>query len=152
MDELADYLIGKDPLRIEDLWTVLYRGGFYRGGAIHMSALAGIDQALWDIKGKALGVPVHQLLGGPLRDRIRVYSWIGGDRPADTAAAAREAVGRGFTAVKMNATEELQFVDSHAKRRRRPGPGGGGARGGGPGGRHRRSTSTAGCTGPWPRC
>jgi galactonate dehydratase len=113
--ELADYLVGKDPLRIEDHWTVLYRGGFYRGGGVHMSALAGIDQALWDIKGKACGLPVHQLLGGPLRDRIRVYSWIGGDRPADTAAAARDAVGRGFTAVKMNATEELQFVDSHAR-------------------------------------
>jgi galactonate dehydratase len=115
VEELADYLVGKDPLRIEDHWTVLYRGGFYRGGGIHMSALAGIDQALWDIKGKAAGLPVHQLLGGPLRDRIRVYSWIGGDRPADTAAAARAAVGRGFTAVKMNGTEELQFLDSHAK-------------------------------------
>jgi len=115
VEELADYLVGKDPLRIEDHWTVLYRGGFYRGGGIHMSALAGIDQALWDIKGKAAGLPVHQLLGGPLRDRIRVYSWIGGDRPADTAAAARAAVARGFTAVKMNATEELQFLDSHAK-------------------------------------
>jgi galactonate dehydratase len=80
-----------------------------------MSALAGIDQALWDIKGKALGVPIHQLLGGHCRDRIRVYSWIGGDRPSDTAAAARDCVARGFTAVKMNATEELQFVDSHQK-------------------------------------
>ena len=115
VEELSDYLIGKDPLRIEDHWTVLYRGGFYRGGGVHMSALAGIDQALWDIKGKAAGLPVHQLLGGPVRDRIRVYSWIGGDRPADTAAAARVAVGRGFSAVKMNATEELQFLDSHAK-------------------------------------
>jgi galactonate dehydratase len=115
VSELADYLVGKDPLRIEDHWTVLYRSGFYRGGGIHMSALAGIDQALWDIKGKAAGLPVHQLLGGPLRDRIRVYSWIGGDRPADTARAAKGAVERGFTAVKMNATEELQFVDSHAR-------------------------------------
>ena len=113
--ELADYLIGKDPFLIEDHWTVLYRGGFYRGGGLHMSALAGIDQALWDIKGKAFGVPVHQLLGGKLRDRIRVYSWIGGDRPADTAQAARDVAARGFTAVKMNGTEELQFVDSHAK-------------------------------------
>ncbi len=60
-----------------------------------MSALAGIDQALWDIKGKALGVPVHELLGGKLRDRIRVYSWIGGDRPADTAAqGAKDVVAR----------------------------------------------------------
>lgn len=115
VDELSDYLIGKDPRHIEDHWNVLYRGGFYRGGPILMSALAGIDQALWDIHGKALGVPVHTLLGGPVRDRIRVYSWIGGDRPADTARAASEAVARGFTAVKMNATEEVQFVDSHDK-------------------------------------
>lgn len=115
VDELADYLIGKDPRQIEDHWTVMYRAGFYRGGGIHMSALAGIDQALWDIKGKALGVSVSDLLGGQVRDRIRVYSWIGGDRPSDTAAAATAAVARGFTAVKMNGTEELQFIDSHDK-------------------------------------
>ncbi|WP_019701210.1 galactonate dehydratase [Paracidovorax oryzae] len=115
VEELADYLVGKDPRNIEDHWTVLYRGGFYRGGGIHMSALAGIDQALWDIKGKALGVPVSELLGGNVRDRIRVYSWIGGDRPAETARQARDAVGRGFTAVKMNGTEEMQFVDTFDK-------------------------------------
>jgi galactonate dehydratase len=115
VEELSDYLVGRDPSPIEDHWTVLYRAGFYRGGGIHMSALAGIDQALWDIKGKALGVPVHRLLGGPVRQRIRVYSWIGRDRPADTADAARECGARGFTAVKMNATEELQYVDTHAK-------------------------------------
>ncbi len=115
VEELGDYLIGKDPRHIEDHWTVLYRGGFYRGGGIHMSALAGIDQALWDIKGKALGVPVADLLGGPVRDRIRVYSWIGGDRPSETAAAAKLAVERGFTAVKMNGTEELQYVDTYDK-------------------------------------
>ena len=115
VEELADYLIGRDPRNIEDLWTVMYRGGFYRGGPLHMSAIAGIDQALWDIKGKALGVSVSELLGGRVRERIRVYSWIGGDRPADTANAARDAVARGFSAVKMNASEEMQFVDSHAK-------------------------------------
>ena len=115
VEELADYLVGKDPRHIEDHWTVMYRAGFYRGGGIHMSALAGIDQALWDIKGKALGVPVSELLGGSVRDRIRVYSWIGGDRPSDTAAAAKAAVARGFTAVKMNGTEELQFIDTHDK-------------------------------------
>ncbi len=115
VDELADYLVGRDPRNVEDLWTVMYRGGFYRGGPILMSAIAGIDQALWDIKGKALGVSVSDLLGGRVRERIRVYSWIGGDRPADTANAARAAVARGFSAVKMNASEELQFVDSHAK-------------------------------------
>lgn len=115
VSELADYLVGKDPFLIEDHWTVMYRGGFYRGGGIHMSAIAGIDQALWDIKGKAFGVPVHQLLGGKLRDRIRVYSWIAGDRPAEAAEAARAVAARGFTAVKMNGSEELQIVDSHAK-------------------------------------
>lgn len=115
VEELSDDLIGKDPRHIEDLWTVMYRGGFYRGGGVHMSAIAGIDQALWDIKGKALGVPVADLLGGPVRDRIRVYSWIGGDRPSDTAAAAKAAVDRGFTAVKMNGTEELQYVDTFDK-------------------------------------
>jgi galactonate dehydratase len=115
VEELSDYLIGRDPTQIEDLWAVMYRGGFYRGGGIHMSALAGIDQALWDIKGKALGVPAHELLGGRVRDRIKVYSWVGGDRPADTAKAASEVVQRGFTAVKMNGTEELQYLDSWDK-------------------------------------
>ncbi|RAO76551.1 galactonate dehydratase [Dyella jiangningensis] len=115
VEELSDYLVGKDPRHIEDLWSVMYRGGFYRGGPVLMSAIAGIDQALWDIKGKHHGVPVHQLLGGPVRDRIRVYSWIGGDRPADTARQAKDAVARGFTAVKMNATEELQYVDTYDK-------------------------------------
>jgi galactonate dehydratase len=115
VDELSDYLVGKDPRNIEDLWAVMYRGGFYRGGPVLMSAIAGIDQALWDIKGKHLGQPVHALLGGPVRGRIRVYSWIGGDRPADTARAAKEAVARGFSAVKMNATEEMQYVDTYEK-------------------------------------
>jgi len=113
--ELADYLIGKDPAPIEDHWTVLYRGGFYRGGAIHMSALAGIDQALWDIKGKVLNQPVHALLGGPVRRKMRVYSWIGGDRPDALIQGARHAQSRGFSAIKMMATEELSYLDSHAK-------------------------------------
>ncbi|GAB3262463.1 D-galactonate dehydratase [Arthrobacter pigmenti] len=115
VEELSDYVVGKDPRHIEDLWSTMYRSGFYRGGPILMSALAGIDQALWDIKGKSFGVPVSELLGGSVRDKIRVYSWIGGDRPADTAAAARETVDRGFTAVKMNGTSELQYVDSWDK-------------------------------------
>jgi galactonate dehydratase len=115
VEELSDYLIGQDPTQIEDLWNVLYRGGFYRGGGIHMSALAGIDQALWDIKGKVFGVPAYELLGGKVRDRIKVYSWVGGDRPADTAAAARGVVDRGFTAVKLLGTEELQYIDGWDK-------------------------------------
>lgn len=113
--ELADYLIGQDPRRIEDHWQAMYRGAFYRGGPILMSAIAGVDQALWDIKGRAAGLSVHQMLGGPCRDRIRVYSWVGGDRPDDVAAEAVAAVARGFTALKLNGTEELQIVDSHAK-------------------------------------
>ena len=113
--EMADHLVGKDPAAIEDHWTVLYRGGFYRGGALHMSALAGIDQALWDIKGKVLNRPVHALLGGPVRDRMRVYGWIGGDRPDDLVAGAKDAAAKGLTAVKLLATEELHYLDSHAK-------------------------------------
>lgn len=112
---MGDELIGRAPDRIEDIWTMLYRGGFYRGGGVMMSAISGIDQALWDIKGKALGVPVFQLLGGACRDRMRVYSWVGGDRPCDVGTAALERKKAGFTAVKMNATEELQFIDSYEK-------------------------------------
>jgi galactonate dehydratase len=114
VDELMELLTGKDPLNIEDHWQVMYRGGFYRGGPILMSAIAGIDQALWDIKGKHHGAPVHQLLGGKVRDSIKVYSWIGGDRPTDVAASARALVGQGFSALKMIATEQLQIVDSFA--------------------------------------
>lgn len=113
--ELEDYLIGKDPMLIEDHWQVMYRGGFYRGGGIHMSAIAGIDQALWDIKGKALGQPVHALLGGQVRDKIKVYSWIGGDRPADVAENVRDVMARGFQAIKLNGCEEMQIIDSNAK-------------------------------------
>lgn len=115
VEELMEYLAGKDPMHIEDHWNVMYRGGFYRGGPILMSAIAGIDQALWDIKGKFYNAPVYQLLGGKCRDTIKVYSWIGGDRPADVGNAAKEIVAKGFTALKMNATEELQYVDSFGK-------------------------------------
>ena len=115
VEELMGYLIGKDPLRIEDHWNVMYRSGFYRGGPIIMSAIAGIDQALWDIKGKFLNAPIYQLIGGACRDSIRVYSWIGGDRPSDVGQAAKDAVENGFTAVKMNGTEELQYIDSYEK-------------------------------------
>lgn len=113
--ELMAYIIGKDALRIEDHWQTMYRAGFYRGGPILMSAIAGIDQALWDIKGKYYDAPVYQLLGGACRDSIRVYSWIGGDRPSDVGKAAKAIVDAGFTAVKMNGTEELQYVDSYEK-------------------------------------
>lgn len=110
--EMSHYLIGQDPARINDLWQVLYRGGFYRGGAILMSAIAGIDQALWDIKGKALGVPVYELLGGLVRDRMKTYSWVGGDRPSDVIAGITKLREAGFDTFKMNASEELAMIDS----------------------------------------
>ncbi|MDQ2753824.1 MAG: galactonate dehydratase [Bacteroidota bacterium] len=115
VEELMEYLVGKDPMHIEDHWNVMYRSGFYRGGPILMSAIAGIDQALWDIKGKFFNAPVYQLMGGKARDSIKVYSWIGGDRPADVGNAAKAAVAAGFRAVKMNAVEELQYIDSFDK-------------------------------------
>ena len=115
VEELTGYLAGRDPFRIEDHFQVLYRGGFYRGGPVLSSAVSGIEQALWDIKGRALGVPVYELLGGAAREKVRVYGWIGGDRPADVAEAARAQIEAGFTAVKMNATEELGYIDSHEK-------------------------------------
>ena len=115
VEEMREYLIGADPRRIEDIWTTLYRAGFYRGGGVLMSAIAGIDQALWDIKGKYFNAPVYELMGGACRDRMRVYSWVGGDRPTDVGAAAKERKDAGFTAVKMNATEELQYIDSYEK-------------------------------------
>lgn len=115
INEMKEYLIGKNPGNIEDIFNVLYRAGFYRGGGVMMSAISGIDQALWDIKGKKLGIPVYELLGGACRDKMRVYSWIGGDRPNDVGTAALEKKKAGFTAVKMNATEELQIVDTYDK-------------------------------------
>src|SRR3712207_818682 len=108
-------LFRSDPDQIEDIWQVLYRGGFYRGGPVLMSAIAGIDQALWDIKGRRYQLPIYQLLGGRVRDRMRVYSWVGGERPEDIAAHARTQIAAGFTALKMGATEEMHYVDSFAK-------------------------------------
>jgi len=112
--EFSQYLVGQDPRRINDLWQVMYRGGFYRGGAILMSAIAGIDQALWDIKGKALGVPVYELLGGLVRDRMKTYSWVGGDRPADVIAGIKTLREAGFDTFKMNGTEEFGIIESSA--------------------------------------
>lgn len=115
VQEMKSYLIGNDPMKIEDIWTTLYRAGFYRGGGVLMSAISGIDQALWDIKGKFFNVPAYELIGGKCHDKMRVYSWIGGDRPDDVGAAAKEKMDAGFTAIKMNGTEELQIIDSFEK-------------------------------------
>jgi galactonate dehydratase len=115
INEYAPCLLGKDASRIEDIWQTLYRGGFYRGGPVLTSALSGIDQALWDIKGKATGQSVHELLGGAVRDRMLVYRWIGGDTPKDVIAAALEMQRQGFKAVKMNGTDALEWVDTFDK-------------------------------------
>ncbi|USX55233.1 galactonate dehydratase [Lentzea sp. HUAS12] len=112
--ELSELVIGQDPLRVEDLWQVLRRGGFYRGGPVLSSALSGYDHALWDIAGKARGLPVHELLGGPVRDRVRAYSWVGGDRPDGVFEAVSRQVATGFSAVKMNATAEMRPIASPA--------------------------------------
>ncbi|MEV8467444.1 galactonate dehydratase [Fluviibacterium sp. DFM31] len=113
--ELEDFLIGADPCRIEDIWQMLYRNGCYRGGPVLMSAISGIDMALWDIKGKQLGAPVHALLGGPVRDKVRTYCWVGGDRPDNLIEGVRGLQAQGYDAAKMNICEELQIIDSYAK-------------------------------------
>lgn len=94
VEEIAPYLVGKDPRRVVHHWQAIYRHAFYRGGPILTSALSGIDMALWDIKGKALGVPVYELLGGPTRDRVRVYAH------ASTPEVLRQRKAEGFTAFK----------------------------------------------------
>jgi galactonate dehydratase len=115
VEEMSDFLIGKPAGQIEDLWQVLYRGGFYRGGPVLTSAISGIEQALWDIKGKRYGVPVYELLGGAVREKVQVYAWIGGDSPSELVAQARERIATGYTALKMNATSEMGWVDTQLK-------------------------------------
>jgi len=98
-----DWLVGLDPMDTEGIWQKLYIGSRFPGGSVINSAISGIDHALWDIKGKALGVPVYQLLGGKCRDRIRVYQNPGGATPEETAENALRLIGTwGFTAIKTN--------------------------------------------------
>jgi galactonate dehydratase len=115
VDQLSELLVGGDALRTEDHWQVMTKGSFYRGGPILASAVSGLDQALWDIKGKHYGAPVHQLLGGPVRDRVRVYGWVGGDEPAEVADHIAEQVAAGLTAVKMNASGRMSPLASVAE-------------------------------------
>ena len=112
--EMCERIIGMDPECIEDIWQLLYRY-FFRGGPIAMTILSGIDIALWDIKGKHHNTPVYNLLGGRARDSLKVYSWIGGDRPQEVAQEAKKRLDAGFKAVKMNGTEELHYIDSYKK-------------------------------------
>jgi galactonate dehydratase len=102
IDDFKSWLIGEDPFRIEHLWRLMYNGSRFPGGSIGYAALSGIEIALWDLKGRALGCPVHELLGGRCRDRIRVYRAVGGATPQSLAIEARRAVDEGFTAVKMS--------------------------------------------------
>ena len=113
--QLSELLIGADALRIEDHWQVMTKGSFYRGGPILASAVSGLDQALWDIAGKHFDTPVHQLLGGPVRDRIRVYGWVGGDEPAEVADAISAQLEAGLTAVKMNASGRMSALATAAE-------------------------------------
>lgn len=102
VQEIAPYLVGQDPRRVIHHWQAIYRHTFYRGGPILTSALSGIEQALWDIKGKALGVPIYELLGGPTRHRVRVYAH------ARSLEAIRQAKARGFTAFKTGPHNKTQ--------------------------------------------
>ncbi|MHB1497732.1 MAG: galactonate dehydratase [Acidimicrobiales bacterium] len=112
--ELEDYLIGEDPLHLEKHWQMMTKSTFYRGGPVLSTAVAGIDQALWDIAGKWRGAPVHELLGGPVRDRARVYSWVGGDTPGKVMEEIANRKEHGFDAVKMNAPGPLEPLDKPA--------------------------------------
>lgn len=116
IDVLMDnFVVGADLDHIEDLWQQLFHGGFYRGGPILSSAISGIDQALWDLKGKRYGLPVYEFLGGRVRDRIRVYQLIGGDQTGNITETATAAINAGVTALKLNTTGSIRFIDTPAK-------------------------------------
>jgi galactonate dehydratase len=115
IEDLADNIAGADPDRIEELIQRMRRGAFFRGGVVLASAAAAIETALWDMKGRRYGLPVYEFIGGAVRDRIRLYAWVGGDRPASVVEHVRLRMAQGFTMVKMNATEELDFIDRHGK-------------------------------------
>ncbi|MDR1928173.1 MAG: D-galactonate dehydratase, partial [Oscillospiraceae bacterium] len=111
--ELSPLFIGRSAGDIEDLWQVLYRGGFYRGGGVLSSALSGIEQALWDIKGKFYNMPAYEFLGGAVRDKIRIYCGADGDTPENAARSIKECQAQGYTAIKMNAVSEMGWIDSY---------------------------------------
>ncbi|ATY64668.1 galactonate dehydratase [Cordyceps militaris] len=112
LDAWRDQYVGLEANDIEQIWQLSWRKSFYRGGPVLMSALSGLDIALWDLKARRLGVPIYELLGGKLRTKLKVYAWIGGDRPAAVSSAALARQAQGFTAVKMNATADLGWLDS----------------------------------------
>ncbi len=115
VNELRGQLIGKEAGHVEELWQTMYRCNFYRGGPVLTSAMSGIEQALWDIKGKALGVPVYDLLGGAVRDRLQVYAWIMGEGGADIIPQIEERMRQGYRTIKTCITDELGWVDNVRK-------------------------------------
>ncbi len=115
LKDLRSFLIGKDPTMIEHLWQAIYRLSFYRGGPALNSALGGIDIALWDIKGKLLGEPIWKLLGGPTRERIRVYTHFGGETPRESAEQAKRLVAAGFRALKTAPNGAYEMVEGPRK-------------------------------------
>ncbi|KAJ5625413.1 hypothetical protein N7510_001722 [Penicillium lagena] len=112
LDSWFEKFKGTDADKIEHIWQSGWRTGFYRGGPVFMSALSGIDIALWDLKARKLGVPIYELLGGRLREKIKVYAWIGGDRPDQVKEQAQARKEQGFQAVKMNGTADICWLDS----------------------------------------
>jgi galactonate dehydratase len=116
LKDIIPYLIGEDPERIEYLWQSCFRRRFYRGGPATGAAVSAIDQALWDIKGKAYGVPVYQLLGGLARAKVRVYGHVTGNTAKEAAAQARQRTARGITAIRFRAFHSYDAVDFHDHR------------------------------------
>jgi galactonate dehydratase len=114
VDELSRLLIGQDANLIEHHWQRMHRHGFWRGGVVLGSAMSGIDQALWDLKGKRLGVPVYDLLGGPTRQRVRLYTHVAGTSPEQAAEHAQQLVGAGYTALKMGVPRAAAAADERA--------------------------------------
>ena len=122
VEEYREYLVGEDPARIQHLWQLMYRQPFFRSGAVVLSAMSAIEQALWDIKGKVAGLPVYELLGGRCHDRIKLYAnGPGGETLEELADSARSLVERGFTALKMGLTEPVLPVQGDGIFRRAAG-------------------------------
>ena len=116
VEDMAEYLVGKDPLNIEDHWQAMYRSSYSRSMPVLVGALSGIEMAMWDVFGKMVGLPVWKLLGGKVRDRIRVYTGTGGATPEECAENASQKVAEGFRAVKMGASPSpVRFVDTPEK-------------------------------------
>ena len=118
IEELHQYLIGSNPFEIERLWTLMYRHSFWRYGPVLCGAISGVEHALWDVKGKALGVPVYELLGGQYRHKVKVYTWIGGATPEECAEQALRLKEAGYGALKFTPFEGCGpgFDLAHGKR------------------------------------